>query len=132
MAGKSPAVLSGREYAILKILWDHGPLTVRQVRDRLGTGGDEAIPYTTVLSLLQLMEKKGYVGHEADGKTYGYFAKAVRTKTTRLVIGDFIGRFFDGSVEALLMGLAESPDLTPEVWETLRGELERRKGPGDE
>ena len=126
MAGKSPSALSGREYAILKILWEHGPLTVREVRERLGSGGDE-IPYTTVLSLLQLMEKKGYVGHEADGKTYRYSAKVGKSKTTRLVIGDFLGRFFDGSVEALLMGLAESRELTPEAWEKLNDKIKKRE-----
>ncbi|MHC5544559.1 BlaI/MecI/CopY family transcriptional regulator [Singulisphaera rosea] len=128
MAGKSPSALSGREYSILKILWEHGPLTVREVRERLMPGDEEGeIPYTTVLSLLQLMEKKGYVGHEADGKTYRYSANVVRSQVTRRVIRDFVGRFFDGSAEALLMGLAESPDLAPEVWEKLRAEVEKRK-----
>ena len=76
MAGKTPSALSGREYTILKLLWEHGPLTVREVRQRLADDErDEDIPYTTVLSLLQLMEKKGYVDHEADGKTYRYRAK---------------------------------------------------------
>ena len=76
MAGTSPSALSGREYTILKVLWDQGPLTVRKVRELLaGAGAREEIPYTTVLSLLQLMERKGYVVHEADGKTYRYRAK---------------------------------------------------------
>ena len=88
MAGKSPAALSGREYAILKLLWERGALTVRAVRDELASArddGDEEIPYTTVLSLLQLMEKKGYVVHQAEGKTYRYQAKVPRARTTRLV-----------------------------------------------
>src|SRR3954451_14562656 len=127
MAGKSPSALSGREYAILKILWEHGPLTVREIRERLGIGGEDEVPYTTVLSLLQLMEKKGYVRHEADGKTYRYAAKVGKSKTTRLVIGDFLGRFFDGSVEALLMGLAESRELTPEAWEKLHDKIKQRE-----
>ena len=127
MAGKSPSALSGREYAILKILWEHGPLTVREIRERLGIGGEDEVPYTTVLSLLQLMEKKGHVRHEADGKTYRYAAKVGKSKTTRLVIGDFLGRFFDGSVEALLMGLAESRELTPEAWEKLHDKIKQRE-----
>lgn len=132
MAGKSPSALSGREYAILKSLWEHGPSTVREVLQRLGTAGDgEEVPYTTILSLLQLMEKKGYVGHEADGKTYRYRAKVSRTKTTRLVIRDFLGRFFDGSAESFVMGLAESPELSPEVWEQLRLEIQRRQESND-
>ena len=124
MAGKSPSALSGREYAILKLLWERGPLTVREVRDELAGGQDdrdEEIPYTTVLSLLQLMEKKGYVVHESEGKTYRYQAKVARGPRRRgLVIRDFVSRFFDGSTEALLMGLAESPDVSPEVWEKLK------------
>src|SRR5262249_53696810 len=135
MAGKSPSALSGREYAILKLLWERGPLTVREVRDELASGRDdreEEIPYRTVLSLLQLMEKKGYVIHEAEGKTYQYKANVAREKTTRLVIRDFVGRFFDGSTEALLMGLAESPDVSPEVWEKLESAIKRRREPNDE
>jgi predicted transcriptional regulator len=132
MAGKSPSALSGREYSILKVLWDHGPLTVREVRERLGLGNDDEVPYTTVLSLLQLMEKKGYVDHKADGKTYRYAAKVARSKTTRLVIRDFVNRFFDGSAESLLMGLANSPDIAPEVWEKLKDEIQRRQERTDE
>ena len=133
MAGKSPSALSGREYAILKLLWQQGPLTVREVRQRLADDErDEDIPYTTVLSLLQLMEKKGYVGHEADGKTYRYQASVPRAKTTGLVIRDFVSRFFDGSTEALLLGLAESPDVSPEMWEKLRSAIKRRREATDE
>jgi predicted transcriptional regulator len=133
MAGKTPSALSGREYTILKLLWQHGPSTVREVRQRLADDErDEDIPYTTVLSLLQLMEKKGYVGHEADGKTYRYQAKVPRSRTTGLVIRDFVSRFFDGSTEALLMGLAESPDVSPEMWEKLRSAIKRRREATDE
>jgi predicted transcriptional regulator len=132
MSGKCPSALSGREYEILKILWDHGPSTVREIRERLGSPEGDEIPYTTVLSLLQLMEKKDYVGHGADGRTYRYTANVGRSKTTRLVIGDFLGRFFDGSVEAFLMGLAESSDVPPEVWQKLHDEIKRREKTSDE
>ncbi len=133
MAGKTPSALSGREYTILKLLWQHGPLTVREVRQRLADDErDEDIPYTTVLSLLQLMEKKEYVDHEADGKTYRYRAKVPRSRTTGLVIRDFVSRFFDGSTEALLMGLAESPDVSPESWEKLRSAIKQRREATDE
>ena len=55
------------------------------------------------------MEKKGYVDHEADGKTYRYQAKVPRSRTTGLVIRDFVSRFFDGSTEALLHGPGREP-----------------------
>ena len=123
MAGKKPSAISGREFAILKLLWDSGPLTVREVRARLA---DEEIPYTTVLGLLQLMEKKGYLRHAAAGKTYRYSANVRRKPTLRLVLRDFIGRFFDGSAESLVLGMAECSELSPEVWEQLQRELRER------
>lgn len=134
MAGTSASPLSGREYTILKVLWEQGPSTVREVRKRVAQNDPrEEIPYTTVLSLLQLMEKKGYVTHEAHGKTYRYRAAVNQGPTTRRIIRDFLGRFFDGSVEALLMNLVDDPKVKPEAWEMLRAELEqRRKSPKSE
>jgi predicted transcriptional regulator len=134
MAGTSSGALSGREYTILKVLWDQGPSTVREVRTRVAADDPrDEIPYTTVLSLLQLMEKKGYVTHEAHGKTYRYRAKISRAPTTRRIIRDFLGRFFDGSAEALLLNLVGDPKVEPEAWEKLRAELEqRRKTPESE
>ena len=91
--------LSGREFAILKLLWSSGPLTVREVREHLANKDkvrediEDDLPYTTVLSLLQLMERKGYVDHSAEGKTYRYRALLERSKTTRLLIRDFVAGF---------------------------------------
>ena len=128
MAGKSPSALSGREFSILKLLWSSGPLTVREVRERLADKDEDKkileddLPYTTVLSLLQLMEKKGYVDHSAEGKTYRYRALLERSKTTRLLIRDFVGRFFDGSTDAFVLVLAESKAISPKLWERLKKE----------
>lgn len=124
MAGKKPAAISGREFAVLKLLWERGPLTVREIRAHLSR---DEIPYTTVLTLLQLMERKGYLKHKAEGKTYRYLARSTRRATTRLVIRDFVRRFFDDSTEALVLGLAETSELDPEIWEQLQEELQKRR-----
>jgi predicted transcriptional regulator len=71
-------------------------------------------------------------GPRAQGKTYRYKAKVARSRTTGLVIRDFINRFFDGSTEALMMGLAESPDVSPEMWEKLRSAIKRPAERSDE
>ncbi len=130
MSGKKPAAINGREFAVLKLLWKHGSLTVRKIREQLTS--DEEIPYTTVLSLVQLMERKGYLKHTAEGKTYRYSARVKQSATTRLVIRDFISRFFNGSPEALVMGLAEASELDPEVWEQLQEELRKAQESSDE
>lgn len=130
MAGKKPLVISGREFAVLKLLWERGPLTVREIRGHLTT--DEEIPYTSVLSLLQLMERKNYLRHKAEGKTYRYMARVKRPAMTRLLLRDFVARFFDGSPEALVMGLAESSVLEPETWEQLQEEIQKIREKPDE
>jgi BlaI family transcriptional regulator, penicillinase repressor len=124
MPGKKQLAINGREFAVLTLLWRHGPLTVRELREHLT--GDEEVPYTSVLSLLQLMEKNGYVRHKAEGKIYRYSAAVERRATTGRLIRDFINRFFEGSSEAFVMGLTDT-QLKPAVWEQLQRELRKRQ-----
>ncbi len=130
MAGRQTAVINGREYAVLKLLWEHGPLTVREIREKLT--GREEIPYTSVLSLVQLMEKKGYLQHKSEGKTYRYSARVRKEAMVRRVLRDFVGRFFDGSPEALVKGLVETSELDPEAWEQLNQEIQKKLDQGDD
>ncbi len=125
MVGRKTSVINGREFAILKLIWEHGPLTVRQIREHLTT--DDEIPYTSVLTLVQLMEAKGFLRHKREGKTYRYSARKTRQTMTRTLLRDFIARFFDGSPEALVMGLAESSQLDPEIWDELQAEVRKQK-----
>jgi predicted transcriptional regulator len=125
MVGRKTSVINGREFAILKLIWEHGPLTVRQIREHLTT--DDEIPYTSVLTLVQLMEEKEFLRHKREGKTYRYSARKTRKTMTRTLLRDFIARFFDGSPEALVMGLAESSQLDPEIWDELQAEVRKRK-----
>ncbi len=125
MAGRKSSVINGREFAVLKLVWEHGPLTVRQIREHLTT--DEEIPYTSVLTLLQLMEQKGFLRHKREGKTYRYSARKTRQTMTRTLLRDFIARFFDGSPEALVMGLAENAQLDPEIWDELQAEVRKQR-----
>ena len=63
MAGRKTLAITDRQFEALRVLWDHGPLTVRQLMERLPRGDRQ--PYTTVLGLLQNMEKAGLVGHRS-------------------------------------------------------------------
>ena len=74
------AVPTGRELEALKVLWDRGKATVREIYQEMKPqGGEGELAYTTVLSLLQTMEQKGLVGHESAGKAYLYFAGRIAT-----------------------------------------------------
>jgi predicted transcriptional regulator len=98
---------TGRELEILKILWQSDGATVRAVWRELSQLEPD-LAYTTVLSLLQTMEKKGLVGHEAAGKAYRYSAKAPRSETIRELAGRFLETVFDGAMDEYLVHALES------------------------
>jgi predicted transcriptional regulator len=109
MAGRKTLAMTDRQYGVLQILWDTGPLTVRELLERL-PGGEQ--PYTTVLGLLQNMEKAGLVTHEAEGAVYRYAPAVTRQEATGTLLRDFLSRFFQGSAEALVLGLVDSEALS--------------------
>jgi predicted transcriptional regulator len=99
-----------RELEALKILWQRGEATVREVCDALNARGAN-LAYTTVLSLLQVMEQKRLVSHRRDGKAYAYAPRIERSKTFRDLAGGFLDRVFDGAVDQYLVHALESKKL---------------------
>lgn len=91
-----------RELDALKVLWLHGEATVRDIAGRMAEAGTR-LAYTTVLSLLQVMEQKGLVGHRQDGKAYVYFALVERDRTFRELAGGFLEKVFDGAMDEYLV-----------------------------
>jgi BlaI family transcriptional regulator, penicillinase repressor len=108
----SEAIPTERELQALKILWQAGEATVRQVCDAMGERG-ESLAYTTVLSLLQVMEQKELVGHTAVGKTYTYYPKVQRDSTFRSLAKGFLNTVFDGAMEEYLMHALQAQKLSP-------------------
>jgi predicted transcriptional regulator len=110
MAGRKTLAMTDRQFAILQLFWEHGPLTVRQLLERLP--GGERQPYTTALGMLQTMEKAGLVAHESEGMTYRYQAAVSRQAALGTLLRDFVARFFRGSAEDLVLGLVDADALT--------------------
>ena len=102
-----------RELQALKVLWQTGEATVREICDAINAQG-ESLAYTTVLSLLQVMEQKGLVGHRTSGKVYSYFARASREATVRKLTRGFLDRVFDGAVDEYLVRALEAKRPSPE------------------
>jgi len=96
-----------RELEALKVLWRHGEATVRDIYRHINQGG-ENLAYTTVLSLLQVMEQKGLVGHCQKGKAYLYSAKVQRESTFRQLAGGFLEKVFDGAMDEYLVHALDS------------------------
>jgi len=91
-----------RELEALKVLWDKGEATVREVCDALNSAGED-LAYTTVLSLLQVMEQKGLVDHRREGKAYVYLPRIERDTTLGKLAAGFLERVFDGSLDEYLV-----------------------------
>lgn len=101
------SIPTDRELQALKILWQRGESTVKEVADAMNEGGEQ-LAYTTVLSLLQVMEQKGLVGHRRSGKAYNYFPNVERDRTFRKLAAGFLDRVFDGAVDEYLVHALQS------------------------
>jgi BlaI family transcriptional regulator, penicillinase repressor len=89
------------ELAILSVLWDRGPSTVRQVFEALADARETG--YTTTLKLMQIMAEKGLVRRDASAKSHVYVAALSRDKTQQHLVRDLLDRAFGGSAASLVM-----------------------------
>ena len=102
--------LTPLELEIMNVLWELGSSNVQAVQQRL----DRDSAYTTVQTMLNILEKKGKVNRELRDRAYVYRPAVTRKKVVSQIVGDVIDRVFGGSAESLVMGLLETKHLTPE------------------
>lgn len=104
------AVLTDQELEIMKIVWELGQATVREVYEKLLER--RQIAYTTVMTMMKILEEKGHLDKTASEKAHVY----TPTQPQRAVIGsmvrEFVNRVFNGSAEPLLMHLAEDEKIS--------------------
>jgi predicted transcriptional regulator len=128
MAGRKTLAITDRQFAVLHILWDHGPLTVRELLDHLPQG--DRLPYTTVLGLLQNMEKAGLVTHDKENLSHRYRPTVAKREATGNLLADFLRRFFGGSAANLVMGLVDAEQLSAEELRAIEERLRAGENPG--
>jgi predicted transcriptional regulator len=105
-----------RELDLMSVLWSLGSGTVAEVREQLA---DEP-GYTSVLKILQVLEAKGHVRHEEEGRAYRYFPTVAPEDAGRSALGRVVDKIFHGSAELTLARLVEERPIS-------RGELERMR-----
>ena len=105
---KNRVLLGERELEVMKALWKVERGTVYDVQKTIK--GRRA--YTTVHTMLNYLEGKGLVGHDVEGRTFVYYAKASRDKTLKDHLADLVERVFDGSVRSVLATLGEVEGLS--------------------
>lgn len=107
------------ELEILKILWDEGPLSGRDVMEQLNTDGRERA-YTSVTSLMNVMVDKRLLRRKPDGRAFLYSAAVPRKKALGNMLKDLIGRAFEGSASDLVAHLLNDGQLSDEELAEIR------------
>jgi BlaI family transcriptional regulator, penicillinase repressor len=104
-------ILTRQELQIMKAVWDRGEATVKEVCDAVSQR--KATAYTTVLTLMGILEGKGVLVHSRSGRAYIYKPLLTREQATRNQINDVLARFFDGNPEKLVANILENEMAIP-------------------
>ena len=113
------------ELAILDVLWNLGPATVREVHEKLNPG--KSTGYTTTLKLLQIMTEKGLVRRDDSDRSHVYQARMTEAQTQRQLVRDLLDRAFGGSATKLVVQALAARRSTPEELGEIRRLLEGRR-----
>lgn len=122
-----PVVLTGREMDVMNVLWRLGSGTVSEVQGELS----DDLAYTTVLTILRTLEKKGHVGHETEGRAHRYLPLVERQEAQESAIRRIVRKLFSGSPELLMAQLINERGLTETQLRRLRDLVQERLGEED-
>ena len=117
MTGKK-AVLAGQELEIMKVVWGLNQATVRDVYENLLKR--RKIAYTTVMTMMKILEQKGYLKKSAKERAFVYRPARPQRQVINGMVKEFINRVFNGSAEPLLLHLVEEKGLSPEEISEIR------------
>jgi len=114
------------ELAILRVLWEKGPGSVREIQARLSETRETG--YTTALKMLQIMTEKGLVERDETVRPQIYRAKFSQERTQKQLLQDLLQRAFGGSVKALVMQAISAKKSSPADLEAIEKLLDRFEG----
>jgi BlaI family transcriptional regulator, penicillinase repressor len=120
--------ISDAEWDVMKVVWDHGPLTAGEVVRHLA--GEHRWSPRTVKTLLNRLVRKGALGFRAEGNRYHYHPKITRDAVVRTESRSFLSRVFGGAAGPMLAHFVNEAPLTPDEIRQLRELLERRERKG--
>jgi predicted transcriptional regulator len=118
--------LTDQELEIMKVVWARGTATVREVYEELLK--HRKIAYTTVLTMMGVLEQKGRLIKEAGDRAYIYRPAEPRSEVVGSMVTDFIKRVFNGSATPLLVHLAENREIRQEHLDEISRLLKTKRG----
>ncbi len=114
--------LTKAEEEIMLILWRLGEALVRDIISQLE---DPQTPYTTVSTVIRVLEKKNFVSHKSYGSTYLYFPLVSKKEYSNAQLKDFVGSYFNGSFSGMATFFAKENDISMEELEKMLTELQK-------
>lgn len=111
------------ELEVMQLVWNKGEVTAEQVREKLTRNAKES----TVRTILKRLEDKGYVTHSVDGRTFVFRAVHARPQVAAQAVKRIIDWFCNGSVDDVLVGMADARMLEPRTLELLAKRIEAAK-----
>jgi len=127
LARSKSATLTEAELRIMNVLWDRGSATVHEVLEALPA--KPALAYNSILTIVRILEKKGYVKHvkDEDKRAHVFMPQVNRKDATRFEVRHLVSRFFGNSREQLVLNVLEETSIDAEELDHLRQLLERSK-----
>lgn len=124
MTKQARNVLTKLELQIMQVIWRIGASTVSEVQQSL----DQQLAYTTVQTMLNILDRKGKLKRELRGRAFVYSATVTEAKASTHAVKDLVDRMFGGSSEDLVMSLIKSHQIDPKKIAELSRRLEKESG----
>ncbi|MGA3346617.1 MAG: BlaI/MecI/CopY family transcriptional regulator [Terracidiphilus sp.] len=123
MPPKRSNTLTQAELRLMKVLWERGESTVADMVT--ATSAETELAYTSVLTIIRILETKGYVCHRQEGRAFLYSACVGEAEASRSEVRHVLQRFFGNSRERLLLSLLGDEEIRPDELKRLRGMIAR-------
>jgi len=125
MARRKGNTLTELELELMNVLWRKGRASVNDIREALAE--ERPLAYTSISTMMGILEKKGYVTHDTVGRTYVYAPLVERTRAQRSLIQNLLHRVFHGSPALLMLNIIASEDISSSELDHVQRAIDRRK-----
>lgn len=122
-AGRKPQLITDRERGLLEILWQHGPLFVREMVEHCP---EPKLHFNTIATTVRVLEEKGYVGHEVVGGSHRFFAIARKKDFRDRTLANVIRDYFDNSYRNVVSALVEEEKISADELKEILSIIENK------
>lgn len=122
-AGRKPQLITDRERGLLEMLWQHGPLFVREMVEHCP---EPKLHFNTIATTVRVLEEKGYVGHEVVGGSHRFFAIARKKDFRDRTLANVIRDYFDNSYRNVVSALVEDEKISADELKEILAIIENK------